>query len=233
MLYIANYSDGSLNVFSLNSDKSLGKLIFSKTFTNHSHIHCVELSTDGNYLFITDLGDNKLFAYKITFNGGLFNLEYFSQYDFPNDSQPRHIVVNNHDIFLVTEMSCELYHFSFSETNGLKFLEKFSLLPSDIKISDNYTGCAIKLSKDKKFIYASVRGLDNICIFSIAPNLELKQHISCYGKTPRDLFVLDDYLLCANQSSSSITIFDINKKTGELCYRNIFNIDHPACIIEL
>ena len=221
------------NVFSLNSDKSLGKLIFSKDFTKHSHIHCVQLSADGNYLFITDLGDDKLLAYKIIYNGISFNLEYCSQYNFSEGSQPRHFVINKDDIFLVTEASCELYHFTFSEIDGFKFLEKFSILTDNVTLSVDYTGCAIKLSEDKRFLYISIRGLDNICVFSVTPHLELKQHISCYGKTPRDLFVLNNSLLCANQNSNSISIFDINKKTGELCYNNIFNIEHPACIIKL
>lgn len=233
LLYVANYSDGSLNVFLLNSDKSLCNLVFSKSFTNHSHIHCIELSSDGDFLFITDLGDNKLFAYKIIFDRTSFDLIYISQYDFSNNSKPRHLVVNNDNIFLVTENSCELYHFTFSEKDGFKFLEKLSLLPHNISISDDYTGCAIKLSKDKNLIYTSIRGLDAICVFSITNKLELKQYISCYGKTPRDLLVLDNYLLCANQNSNSITIFYTNENTGELCYKNTFNIDHPACIIQL
>lgn len=233
LLYIANYGDGSLNVFSLNPDKSLGKLIFYKCFTNKSHIHCIELSKDGNFLFITDLGDNKLFAYKIIFSETSFNLIHISQYNFPNDEQPRHIVVNNDNIFLITEASCELYHFTFSETNGFNLLGKSSILPENVPMSDSYTGCAIKLSKNKNFIYTSLRGLDIICVFSITNKLNLRQHISCYGKTPRDILVLDNYLLCANQNSNSITIFDANENTGELCYKNTFNIDHPACIIQL
>ncbi len=233
MLYIANYGDGSLNVFSLNSNNSLEKLIFSKAFTMHSHIHCIQLSEDGNYLFITDLGDDKLLAYKIIFDGVSFDLEYCSQYNFTRGSQPRHIVINGGDLYLITEASCELYHFTFSEMDGLKFLNKFSLLPDNLSLSSDYTGCAIKLSQNKKFLYVSVRGLDNICVFSISPHLDLKQYIYCYGKTPRDLLVLDDYLLCANQNSNSISIFDINEKTGELCYNNVFNIAHPACIINL
>lgn len=233
LLYTANYSDGSLNVFSINNDKSLKELIFSKKFTSHSHIHCIELSEDGNYLFLTDLGDNKLFAYKIIFSSNMFDLELVSEYDFIDKTEPRHIVINNNHIYLVSEASCELYHFIFSEIDGLKYLEKHSLLPKDIQMQDNYTGCAIKLSKDKKFIYVSIRGLNNICLFSITPHLKLVQHISCHGQTPRDLFILDNYLLCANQDSNNITIFDINKKTGELCYKNFFNINHPACIIQL
>ena len=233
LIYIANYTNGSFSVFSLSSDNSLDKLIFYKTFTNHSHIHCVELSSDNNFLFITDLGDNKLFAYKIIFDKNSFDLEPVSQYDFKNNTQPRHFVIDNNNIFLVTENSCELYHFIFSEANGIKLLEKVSLLPDNMEKLENYTGCAICFGKDKKLLYVSIRGLDNICIFSISPTMKLKEHISCYGNTPRDLFIIDDYLLCANQTSNSISIFDINKNTGELLLNNVFNIEHPAHIINL
>ncbi len=116
LLYVSNYGDGSLNVFSLNNDKSLKKLIFSKSFTSHSRIHSSILSSDGNFLFITDLGANKLFAYKIDYKEDLFDLIYNFEYEFLEDTQPRHIVLNDNNIFLVTEDSCKLYHLEFSET---------------------------------------------------------------------------------------------------------------------
>lgn len=233
LLYIANYMSGSFCVFSLNTNGSLNKLIFSKTFTTHSHIHCVKLSCYENFLFITDLGDNKLFAYRIIFDGEHFDLELVSEYNFPEDTQPRHFVIKDNDIFLVTENSCELYHLTFSDNTCIKLLEKISLLPDNIPNSPDYTGCAIKFNKDKSLLYISVRGLDNVCVFSFTQALKLKQTISCYGSCPRDLLVLDRYLLCANQMSNSISIFDINKNTGELMLNNIFNIEHPACIIAL
>lgn len=233
LLYTSNYMSGSFCVFSLNSDNSLNKLIFSKTFIAHSHIHCTELSCDENFLFITDLGDNKLFAYRIIFDGEHFDLELVSKYDFPENSHPRHFVVKDNDIFLVTESSCELYHFAFLEDSGIKLLETVSLLPNNVSNLPNYTGCSIKFNKQKSLLYISIRGLDNVCVLSITPTLKLMQTISCYGNCPRDLLVLDNYLLCANQMSNSISIFDINKNTGELMLNNTFNIKCPACIITL
>lgn len=233
LLYVANYGDGSFGVFSLNSDNSLNKLIFSKTFTAHSRIHCIELSCTNDFLFITDLGDNKLFAYRIIFDGEHFDLELVSEYNFPKSAEPRHFVVKDNDIFLVTENSCELYHFALSKDTGIKLLETVSLLPNNVSNLPNYTGCSIKFNKQKKLLYTSIRGLDNVCVFSITPTLKLMQTISCYGNCPRDLLVLDNYLLCANQMSNSISVFDINKNTGELILNNIFNIAHPACIITL
>lgn len=122
---------------------------------------------------------------------------------------------------------------NFLKLYGFKLISKLSLLTDKEKNLSDYTGCAIKFSKDKKFIFTCIRGLDSISVFSINPKLELIKHISCFGKTPRDILVIDNYLLCANQNSNSITVFDINKNTGELCYKSTFNIPHPACIINL
>lgn len=229
LLYIANYSDGSLNVFSVDDMKC--NLIFSKSFTASSHIHCIELSEDKSTLFLTDLGDEKLYAYNIFYEDGLFALNFLSSFEFCIGSGPRHFAVDGSNLYLVTENSCELYHFAFSRVDGFSLIKCCSILPKDKSFSPNYTGCSIRLSDDKKFIYVSVRGLDVINVFST--DFEIVQSISCYGKNPRDLFLIDNFLLCANQLSDSITSFGIDKKTGNLSYNSLYKIGSPACIIKL
>ena len=230
LLYIANYMDGSLNVYSINSENKSCKFLFKKAFTNHSHIHCIDLSKDKSMLLVTDLGDNKLYAFDIFYEDDIFDLKLISCYSFDVNSGPRHFVTDENNIYLITENSCELYHLVFDKSSGFKLINRCSILPDKTKHSDD-TGCSIKFGLNKTFLYTSVRGRNIINVFSL--DLVSVQTISCYGKTPRDLFVLDDYLLCANQNSDSIAIFDIEKNTGKLNYKNFYSISSPACIIKL
>ena len=67
ILYLANYGDGSLSAFSLKPDGSIGNILCSQKYTDHSRIHCICHSYDYHYLFAIDLGDNKLLAYQIDY----------------------------------------------------------------------------------------------------------------------------------------------------------------------
>ena len=229
LLYISNYEDGSLNIFSLNSDNTINDLIYHKTYTPKSHIHYTAVSN--NVLFVVDLGDNKLFAYEIINNDSNFDLKELAFYSFPENSGPRHLVLNQNNIYIVTENSCELYHLMFSQENQFVFMNKISILPSNTIKAENDTGCAIKLSNDSNFIYTSIRGNNSISVFDTS--LNLIQNISCFGNTPRDISfdATQNFMFCANQNSSNISIFKRDKKTGHLLFQSKYPINSPACII--
>lgn len=231
LLYIANYGDGTLDVFLLDSNGNIISSIYHKSYTSHSRIHHLTFSEDKNMLFISDLGDNKMYAYQIIFENQTLELKELSYYAFPNGTSPRHLAIYQNHIYVITEDSCELYHFTFSENTGFHFVNSISILGNDRR--ENDTGCAIKISQDGKFIYTSIRGKDCIYVFSSTPEVNLIQTISCFGKTPRDIQfdIFENYLLCANQNSGNISIFNRNPKTGLLQYNNSYHIDNPACII--
>lgn len=231
LLYISNYEDGSINIFSLNSEKKVNKLIYHKNYSDKSHIHCMALSKDNKFLFVVDLGKDTLFAYKIFFKNSIFELKERYTYKFPTGSNPRHLAICSNNIYVITENSCELYHLMFSKKTGFSLVNNASVLPTNIKNNKAITGCAIKLSNDNKFIYVTIRGNNSISVFD--SSLKLIQNISSFGETPRDINFdkSQNVLFCANQSSSNISVFDINKKTGHLLFKSKYPIEAPACII--
>lgn len=231
LLFIANYGDGSIDIFSLNTNGSLNKLIYHKKHSDNSRIHYLAFSDNNNILYAVDLGNDSLLAYQIEFDGSNIELSLFSSYHFPKNSHPRHLTVIKDSIFVVTELSCKLYKLSFDNKNGLLFDNCVPLLPNNIMKKSDYTGCAIKISNDFKFIYTTIRGHNSISVFT--QSLDLIQNISCFGITPRDINfdIGQDYLFCANQNSNNISIFERNKKTGYLNYKSSYPISSPACII--
>ncbi len=234
MLYTANYGDGSIDIFDLNIDGSISKPIYHKKFFQNSRIHQICFSSDNKIVFITNLGNDTLYAYKILGDKTNFKLLELDKYKFPTGSGPRHLVIKENNLYVITENSCELYQITFSENNSFNFINCVSILPN-VQKQDNYTGCAIKISNDGSFIYCSVRGHNSISVFDTNNSLELVQNISCYGNTPRDISfnLSEDFMFCANQNSNDISIFSRNKKTGSLNFENKYSINSPACIINL
>lgn len=236
ILYVANYGDGSFSTFQIGSDgKVENKLYFEKFEKDISHIHYVALSQDNRYLFVIDLGANKIHAYSIGINPS-FDLHLCDTFSFPNDTQPRHLVLDlENRIHVITEASCEIYTLSFSH-NKFSFLFKSSLLPASFPKQEGDTGCAIKISKNHNFLYTSLRGQNLICVFEIQENkLNLIQSISSYGSMPRDISFdkTENYLICANQGSDNLTTFSVSSSTGKLTFESTYPIEKPSCILPI
>ena len=227
MLFVSNYQDGNFVIYSLNND-SIGEVIYQDLIDpQKSHVHYSQM-LDGNYLVMVDLGTSTIIIYNIN-----DKMKEVTRLTLGNNIQPRHLVINKNLIYVVTEITCQLYVLIFQDEE-LKILNKYNLLPQDEKIKDNYTGCAIKISKNKKFIYVSIREHDSISVFKcIESTLKLIQNIKCNGEIPRDIELdkFERYLLVANQNSNNISIFKRNKITGKLRFSNKIDVESPTCII--
>ena len=87
-----------------------------------------------------------------------------------------------------------------------------------------------------KFVYGSNRGHDSIVVFSIEQStgkLNLVQHVSTQGKTPRN-FAIDPaggFLLAANQNSDNVVTFRIDRESGRLSPTgHVAEIPTPVCV---
>lgn len=227
IIYICNYSTGSIIVYKIEKDGRIGDQLLFQEYSKTSQIHHVQFSENMEKLFITDIGKNKLIEYLIDYNDEKLSLIYKSEYQFEENTRPRHIAVDN-NVYVVSEDSCEL--FKFKNNNQLELLEKCSILEKNVQIEENYTGCAIKIDKHNKYIYVSVRGHNSISVFKYVPTLELIQSISCGGNCPRDIEFSKDmkHLICANYESNNLSIFSINN--GLLSFEKSIDVESPTCI---
>lgn len=230
MLFVSNYINGYLTIVKINRDGTLGEKIYSFVEDkNKSHLHCIKKSLNGKYFFVSDLGENVIIAYEIKNK----KIKEISRIKLKLDTQPRHIAVSKKKIYVVTEKSCELYVLGFTN-KSLKILEVVSILPDNVKKKENYTGCAIKISKDFKNIYLTVRGHNSVSVFQTnKKRVSMIQNITCSGEVPRDLEIDKSgrYILVANQDSNNIAIFKRNRITGKIEYKYKEEIKSPTCII--
>lgn len=246
-IIVANYTSGSFSVLPVNNDGSVGAAV---TTIQHqgsgkiperqagAHAHCAKLSADNHWLFVSDLGMDKVMIYSFNDVTGKVTpaKEPFAASD--PGAGPRHFTFhpNNKYAYLVEEMSGTVVAYKYN--NGtLKRIQRISTLP----VGDTgLIGSAdIHVSSDGKFLYASNRGKEGsntIAIFKIDSSTGMLitiGHQSTLGKIPRN-FNFDpsgNYLLVANQETDDIVIFKRNKKNGLLTDTgNRINVGKPVCL---
>ncbi len=227
-IFIGNYSSGTVSMFEANKDGSINKLKQVITHEGSSintqrqespHVHATVLSADNKYLYVPDLGIDKIMMYAVDKKKG--SLRFSAAAVSEAGSGPRHFTFhpNNTYAYLMEELTGTVVFYEVKK-GELLFKQRIGSLPKD------FTGAAgsadIHVSPDGKFLYCSNRGASNtISIFSIDPNngkLTIVRHQSTLGKTPRN-FNFDpsgNFLLVANQNSDEIVIFKIDKVTGLL-----------------
>jgi len=246
-IIVANYTSGSFSVLPVNADGSLGKATTTIQHTGSGkdtarqkgpHAHCAKLSADNKWLFVSDLGIDKVMIYSFNDVTGKLVPAKIPFARSTAGSGPRHFTFhpNNKFAYLVEEMSGTVVAFRYN--NGtLKKIQRISTLP----VGD--TGLIgsgdIHVSADGKFLYASNRGREQsntIAIFKIdiaTGMLKTVGHQYTFGKIPRN-FNFDpsgNFLLVANQESDEIVIFKVNKSTGLLTNTSKrISVGKPVCL---
>ncbi len=241
----ANYTSGSLSVLPVKRDGSLGAPTtviqhegsgFNKERQSGPHVHCTLLSADNRFLFVPDLGIDKVMIYAFNATTGKLTPAKQPFAKSTDGAGPRHFTFhpNNKYGYLIEELSGTVVAFQYN--NGvLKDIQRISTMPVN---DTSFAGSAdIHVSPDGKFLYASNRSTSNtIAIYTINQQngkLALVGHQSTLGKTPRN-FNFDpsgNFLLVANQESNEIVIFKRDKKTGLLTDTGKrIGVGKPVCL---
>lgn len=242
-----NYSSGNLAVLPVRSNGSLHLAVTTIQHTGQSvnterqtgpHVHATVLSPDNSYLFVPDLGLDKLMQYRFNKRNGALKEANEPYVMTKPGSGPRHFEFhpNKKYAYLIEELTGSVSAYTYtSKTGKLALIQNISTLPPDFL---GYAGSAdIHVSPDGNFLYASNRGESNtIVIYAINKkngSLIVAGYQSTLGKTPRH-FSLDpggNFLLVANQNSDEIIIFKVNKITGLLTDTGKrISVSKPVCI---
>lgn len=229
-LFVANYAmgrggpDRSLVVLPILGDGSLGPAVVGVTHEGagpdadrqeRSHAHCVQQV--GDVLLVTDLGIDRVIAYRLEDDGGL---ERLGETVLAPGAGPRHITANadGTSVFVINELASTVQSFRHDGAGGLTPVTKRPAVPDGV--SDSHCA-ALHLSPDGLFLYASNRGHDSIAIFAVDPvtaDLTVQGHVPTGGTTPRSFAVSPSgrHLLSANQTADEIVVFRRDPDTGGL-----------------
>jgi 6-phosphogluconolactonase (cycloisomerase 2 family) len=243
----ANYTGGSVSAYTLNEDGSLNPYVQMIPFEGSSvmpkrqessHIHAAVFSPRCDYVFLPDLGADKIHVFKFDPSKAqpLIPAEANDVHAVAG-SGPRHFTFhpNGKFAYCIEELSGTVVAYAYHEgrLDSLQRVFGYSRVQES-----SYGGADIHISPDGRFLYSSNRWEDEntLAMFAIdqqTGKLGLLGHQKTYGDHPRN-FTIDPtgkYLLVANMLTNNIVVFKRNMKTGLLKKtKTEVRVPSPSCL---
>jgi 6-phosphogluconolactonase (cycloisomerase 2 family) len=225
-----NYTEGSVSVYPVSEDGTINPSVQNFQFSegsvnqerqNRSHIHSTVFSPNFDYVFLPDLGADKIRCYKFENEKGE-PLE-IAEKPFTRTtlgSGPRHFTFHPNEKFAycIEELTGTVNAYKY-ENGKLDSIQRINTHSEKYKA--DFESSDIYISPDGRFLYASNRGDENnIAIFSIQNDGKLKTigYQSTLGEHPR-IFAIDEtgrFLIATNAVSGNVFAFKRDIRTGLL-----------------
>jgi 6-phosphogluconolactonase len=242
-LVVVNYNEGNICLFPIAEDGEIGEIADNVLRTGHgpradrqdkAHPHSSFIDPANGTVVVADLGTDRLAAYRLDAEEG--RLVPAGETAAAPGSGPRHMALhpNGRLLYVINELNATIGVYRYgSDSAELEPLQTIGTLPASYDGPN--TAADIHVSANGRFLYGSNRGHDSIAVYRIDDDgrLELIQHISSGGRTPRNFGLSPDgrYLLAANQDSDSIVAYSVDEATGRLAATgHILTIGSPVCI---
>jgi 6-phosphogluconolactonase len=199
----------------------------------------VTLSPDNRFVYVCDLGIDKVMIFKFDAERGQLTPNEPAFVQTKPGAGPRHLVFhpNGKFAYLIHEMASTITTFAYDEKTGaLTELQTLSSLPNGYNGPN--TGAEIAVVPSGKFLFASNRGENAIVSFAIDPAKGTLTYVgkqSSGGKVPRFFGISpsgNDLVIC-NQGSDSALVCRLNA-TGEIKPGSALTpIASPVCAVFL
>jgi len=211
-VFVSNYGSGDFSAFSTSvhpKTVGIGYLKYFENFGSGSHAHGAFWGKISQFVYVTDLGGNKIYQYTISDSD---TITHSGTTTIPDGSGPRHMVFHPKlDVaYVALETGNAVVGFNINKENGdLEEFGTFSTLSTDFT-GKSYAG-GIVIHPKENFLYVTNRGENTIATFSIdgEGGLTLVSSVSCEGNWPRAI-TLDPtgmFLLVSNQKSGDVKVF--------------------------
>jgi len=223
-----NYTTGNVVAYKIRDDGSL-----SDAFWTDQHVgqplspkqsgakaHGVEFSRDGQFMYVADLGLDRVYGYRIDVERATITAGDPPFTHIEAGAGPRRMQISASGKFLYVnhETDSQVSLFAVSGTN-LTEVQRLSTIPPGFTGSN--TTAEIVLSPDGRYLYVSNRGSDSIAIFNVdqtTGKLTTNGFVAAGGRTPRNLRLdpTAGYLFSSNEDGGTITVFKRDPATGGL-----------------
>jgi len=228
---VANYNSGTVAVFAILPDGSMGEQTGADQHTGKGvvpdrqegpHAHCVITDPTNHFALCADLGVDKIYVYQFDAATGKIMPNTPAFGTVKPGLGPRHLVFhpNGKVLYCIDEVGSAVTAFNWDGATGtLKEFQTITTLPADFKEFNK--DAEIMFHPNGKFLYASARGHDAIAVFAIDPKsfmLSLVQDAPVGGKTPR-YYSFDPsgkWVIAGHQDSDTVAVFSVDDKTGKL-----------------
>jgi 6-phosphogluconolactonase len=187
---------------------------------NGAHTHGIAFSKDGRYVFVAELGLDRVYTYRFDPQKPALSPFDPPYIDTSAGAGPRRLVLSPSGNFLYVNHETDSKISVFAVDGGhLKEVQQISTLPPDF--NGRNTTAEIAMSRDGRFVYVSNRGDDSVVVYTVDPakgTLAFSQRAPSLGKSPRNITIdpSGDYLFAANQASDDITVFKRDTSNGHL-----------------
>ena len=246
-LAVANYSEGSLSTYSLDTDGKIVKMVSNfkikgsgpnQARQTAAHTHGVYFNQADNLLLAPDLGADETLIYRFDPKTSELTPSDPKSFKAHPGSGPRHLDFSPDEkhAYIINELTNTVTVAGFDvKTESLTEIQTLATLPEDFK--EVSTTAEIEVHPNGNFVYGSNRGHNSIVVYKrdpISGKLTYVQHAPCGGKTPRH-FTIDPsgkWLLCGHQNSNTISVLSLNPETGLLGEpQSTVEIPSPVCIL--
>ncbi len=248
VLLSAQYSRGSTAIYPLADDGSIGaqsRLIKHKggsgvrSRQDKPHAHWVGTSPDNRFVFVPDLGMDKVVVYRLDAKRADLAPHGFGR--LPPGAGPRHMKFHTGGkfIYVLNELGVSVTAFAYDAQKGsMAVLQTISTLSEQEKAKERFvTASEIRMHPSGKFVYAANRRHDTITAMRVDQDSGKLTLIECEpvrGSWPRNFNVdpTGKWLLAAGRDSNSIAVFAIDSETGELTFTgSSVMVPTPICVL--
>ncbi len=245
-VYVANYSAGNFSIFPVRPDGGLEKAASTINFTGsgfntelqkHPFAHSVSPSGDGKFIYVSTLGLDKINIYCVKKRGKLKPAKTPFVSSTPG-AGPRMLAFSPDGTlaFSAEEITASIASYRVNKKTGaLTPLDRQLMVPPGYK-GPSTSGSDVHLSPDLRFVYATIRGMNQLAVFALdstTGKLDLIQREDSHGDNPRS-FCLDrsgKHLLVANMKSDNVSLFVRDPSSGRVSFVSSSSIVGPECII--
>jgi len=219
LAYTANYGGNSFTAVAVDSEGSLGEVVYQESFgegcRDASHPH--QTVTYGQWVWVVDLGCDSIWHYKYVGEPGSPGLEKLGNTSVRAGAGPRHMAVLGERglVVLVSELQSLLELYRLDPTDGsLELLQQLELSSTE----GDY-GAEVVLGPQEKFIYVSSRGRGELVVYRLdqeEDKLHRVQEFKLGGTWPRHMARKGQSLVVADQKGDSLQVVQIDQETGLL-----------------
>lgn len=243
-LIVTSYHGGMVGLMALEEDGRIGETLDVRQHEGQGahperqtqpHPHSSFFSPDRRYLYVPDLGIDRIRAYSL--DTASKKLHPHGDTVLHAGAGPRHMVFhpNGKFAYVINEIDSTVTSFRYEdETGALHTIDTVSTLPAGFE-GENI--CAeIAVSANGTYLYGSNRGHDSIVVYAIDPNsgrLSLVEHVSTEGRHPRHFALTPGgrFLIAANRDTNNIATFRVDEATGKLQFTgHSIEASKPVCI---
>lgn len=205
-----------------------------------AHVHSANVSPDGRFAIVCDLGLDRIYTYGIERAGpSLVPAEQPFVASAPG-AGPRHMAFGKggRHAYVINELDNTVATYGYDAGTGrLSPIEAHSVLPAGY--SGDATAAEVRLHPTGRFLYGSSRGPDSLAVFGVDPDsgrLSPVQTVPCGGRGPRSFALSPDgaWLVCAHQDSGTLCSFAVDGPSGRLeRIPGSIAVSMPVCVLFL